>query len=715
MIKIRLYTEFSPKIVEMSRPPKICNGKAIMKFKILFFLCFFELLYCPELFAQDTINPKPVDELFKLDLDEFLNVVITPSKLPQAEGNVTQQVDVIHARDIETNISGNRNICEAISNLPGASVTVLSRNDANWGTYGGIGPKYSTYMLNGLPIDAFTDPMSLDLNIFDRIEVQRGPASVIYPNYLSQDFAGIQSPLTGTVNLILKGKIEKPKTSFQTSYGSYNTLNGQILHQNRIGQFNYFCGITYEMSDYTNYGTDGSWLNMQKDPEYKKTKIYAGLTLFLDKDERQKLTFFFQKTLHAGDAGRVYRGFDNNYNTLNAGYDVSFSDKLFLQSHIGMRSYDRTWQESNFGVIDTLKSDNGVTQLIIPVDISLTWKHGANNTLSAGADYQGAGYTTWTDPLVGYHILGSQASATQVGVYVQEEWLPVSGLSLRGGLRYTYVRNQIALVNGGPPDNSSMSWEKFLWSAGIRYSIGKKFAVYANGGSSFAPPGLKSISGTIPMIDFKVPGRNGQLPNSGLKPEMGTGIDLGAEAKFTPNLITGIRLFYIILQDAIVDNVVSQNPSQSQSINTRSASLGGEIEISHRIGNSLSWFANATYMVTNIKNDSNANQNDVEIPFAPNLVINCGLDYCAPFGLSIVPSFNYNAGFYDGTSKTDRLWYTPGVVLNAFISQRIVRGKSYQLECFVQVYNVTNNDYIIPWQFKNPGFSMMVGLKMTLN
>jgi hypothetical protein len=36
------------------------------------------------------------------------------------------------------------------------------------------------------------------------------------------------------------------------------------------------------------------------------------------------------------------------------------------------------------------------------------------------------------------------------------------------------------------------------------------------------------------------------------------------------------------------------------------------------------------------------------------------------------------------------------------------------LECFTQLYNVTNNDYVMPWQFKNPGISLMAGLKMTL-
>ncbi len=208
------------------------------------------IAHYPAIIAQDTINKVTVDQLFQLSLDDFLNVVITPCKFPQSENEVTQKVDLISSNELENTVFGNRNICEAIAKLPGVSISVLSRNDANWGTYGGIGPKYSTYMLQGIPIDAFIDPMSLDIQAIDRIEVQRGPASVIYPNYLSQDFAGNQSPLAGTVNLVLKEKIQQLSNTFQTSYGSYNTLNGQIFHANRHNQLNYFCGVTYEISDY---------------------------------------------------------------------------------------------------------------------------------------------------------------------------------------------------------------------------------------------------------------------------------------------------------------------------------------------------------------------------------------------------------------------------------------------------------------------------------
>lgn len=685
------------------------KNKTILLFLILGFIC------SNPVFSQDTIDIKPLDGLFKLSLDDFMEIVITPSKLPQSESNVTQKIDVIDANEIQTIVSGNRNICEIISKLPGASVSVLSRNDANWGTYGGIGPKYSTYMLQGLPVDAFMDPMSLDVNIISQVEVQRGQASVIYPNYLSQDFSGNQSPLAGTVNLILKTKIEEQKTIFQTSYGSYNTLNGQFYHQDRVDKLNYFMGTTYEMSDYINYGSKGSWLNMKKNPEYKKTKLYGGITLFMDSREKQKFTAFFQKTLHTGDAGRVYRGFDNQYGILNIGYDLRFNDKLHLQSHFGMRSYDRTWQESKFGNTDTLMSDNGVKQSIIPADISLSWIMCKTNSISIGADYQAATYETWADPLLGYQLYGNKASSRQYGLYLQDEWRPLTKILIRGGIRYSSTKNKVALVNNSPGHNDKDSWNKVLWSAGARYSVNKNFAIYANAGTSFAVQGFKSESGTILLGDYGVPGHNGQLPNPDLKPETGVAADAGIELKLPANIKVGLRVFNIILQDAIIDIVVCQNPSQSQSLNAETDSRGGEIEVSQRINSSFSWFINATYMITNIKNDSNQVQNDVEIPFAPNNVINAGLSYSTPFGLEFAPYLNYNGGFYDGTSKNDRKWFTPGIVLNTYISQRIAKGYQYKVDCFAQLYNVTNNDYMLPWQFMNTGFSGMYGIRVTFN
>ena len=641
-------------------------------------------------------------------------VVITASRQPESPGNVTQKIDVVSDSTIKALVLPNRNIAEAIQSQPGSSVNALSRNDANWGTYGGIGPKYSTYMLQGLPIDAFIDPMALDLSAIERIEVQRGPSSVLYSNYLSQDFAGNQSPLSGTVNLIVKERIENQQTQAVTSLGSYRTLNGQIYHQDKVKNLNYFAGASYEKSDYTNYGTPNSWLDMTKDPQYEKTKLYGGATLFFGENENQKVIVFANETHHVGDAGRIYRGYDNDYGMLNAGYSISLNDKINLQTHFGVRTYDRTWQESTTTLPDTLQSNNGVYQKIVPVDIVLNIQHGENNNLTVGADYQDAYYQTWSDPLKGYRTYGNVSRAKQAGIFSQEEYR-FSSMTIRAGLRYSFMENKIDLIDGGLPGLRSQDWNSFIWSMGLRYRLNDQISLYANGGNSFVPPGLKSVGGTINLSDRGVVGKNGQLPNPDLKPESGTGLDLGTDINLPSDVTVGLRGFTTIVQDAIIDNAVSSTPSQTQSINAgKSTSTGIEIEVSQHLNSAIRWFVNYTYLSTKIENSKNADQDGTNVPFAPDNIANLGVDITLLGDLQLHPSVNYGGTYYDSNSKSGRGSYMQGSVVNLTASKTLAKGSSYATELFIQLYNITDNRFVMPWGFQNPGFSASGGLRILL-
>lgn len=637
--------------------------------------------------------------------------IITSSKNPVTIGNTTQKIEVILNKDAEKIVLGNRNIADALKYLPGVSVSTLSRNDANWGTYGGIGPKYNTYMVNGLPVDAFIDGQSLSTQYLDRIEVQRGPASVLYPNYLSQDFAGNQSPLAGTVNLILKNNIKNPQTNASLSYGSFNTLNAHLYNQGSVANMGYFAGVDYEKSDYTNYGTQGSWLNMQKNPEYIKSKFFAGITWRPANDEKHLVSVFANHATHKGDAGRVYRGFDHAYDLVNAGYNFFVNEKITVKANAGYRSYDRTWQESNFGIIDTLKSNNGAVQKIIPVDVAVIVKHGFNNVLTTGVDYQHADYYTWSDPLRGYHSFGNKSNATQAGIYAQEE-VSIGKLIIRGGFRVNNTKNKIFLINGGAPGQPSQSWNSFIWNLGLKHHISPIVALYINAGNSFMTPGLKSVGGTIPLSKKGVVGYNGQLPNPDLKPESGFSLDGGIDLSLQNRLSIGLRLFHTEIKDAIIDIAVSQNPSQSQSINAgHSKAAGVELQFNQRLNDQFKWFANLTFVKTKIANKNDSDQDGANIPFSPEWVANAGFDVNLPFGISFSPYLNYNNGYYDSNSKSGRRLFKQGALLNAYASKCLVKQNKYGLDIFGQFYNITNNRFEMPWQFQDPGFSLMIGIK----
>ncbi len=652
--------------------------------------------------SSSAIAQEKLKDTIRLD-----EMVVTASKTLQAKGNITQKIEVVSNEDFTKLLSANRNICEVLQTQPGNSTSVLSRNDANWGTYGGIGSKYSTFMLNGLPVDAFVDPMTLDLSAFERIEVQRGPASVMYSNYLSQDFAGNQSPLAGTINLIPRERFENAATRISTSFGSYNTFNGQVYHQNKFERFHFYTGMNYEMSDYTDYGIENSWLNMKKNPEYKKTKLFGGVSWY-SKNDDHKFTLFFNKTMHNGDAGRVYRGFDHNYTTINSGYNVRINKNLSLQANIGYRDYDRSWQESQFNVIDSLVSNNGVIQHIVPADISVSYLHFGKHVLTTGVDYQAADYETWSDPLLGYKLYGNKSTAMQTGVYAQEE-LHFGKVIARAGIRFNYIKNRIILLNSEPSIKKIKEWYKLLWSGGIKYNISKLVSIYANTGNSFMTPGLKSIGGTIEAGDTI---NSGQVPNPDLTPESGIGIDLGADFSIPFGITLNVRGFAIFVDDAIIENVIRQSPSQSMSVNAgKTNSLGGELQIAHQVIKDLKWFANFTYLNTTIKNPYDADQDGARVPFSPDIIANLGISYDAPFGLSVTPVVNFNNGFYDSSSKSGRNYFRQGFTLNTNLSMDVYRKEQCKITCFVNLYNITNNKYEMPWQFRNTGFSLMGGIK----
>ena len=131
-------------------------------------------------------------------------IVISAEKIEQQQSKVTQKIDVITRNEIENQTLPNFNLAEIFLYTPGAFINTLSRNDANWGSYGGLGPKYNVYLLDGLPIDSFVDPMSLDEIYINRAEVHRGPASIMYSNYMTMDFAGNETPLAGISNFITR-------------------------------------------------------------------------------------------------------------------------------------------------------------------------------------------------------------------------------------------------------------------------------------------------------------------------------------------------------------------------------------------------------------------------------------------------------------------------------------------------------------------------------
>ena len=656
------------------------------------------------------------DEADEADVYEMGEMVITGSKLPQTPGNVTQKISIITADEMSSFVLGNGNLAEVLSYSPGNFANVLSRNDANWGSSGGLAHTYKGYMLDGLPIDSFVDLQSLDSWAFQRVEDQRGSASVLYPTYLAMDFAGNQSPLAGTANFILKERVGSTRTSASAYYGSYNTIGGRFFHQRAAGNLHLFFGGHHEDSDYTYYGTfddDGkrnSWLNMDDDPEYEKTKMYMRGTYFLN-DSGQRASLYAHRTWHTGDAGRINRDFGHIYTTLNAGYTNPISDKATLQAKVGYRDYVRRWEED--GIWEDpqsrqLRSEDGVDQSVIPTDLSLSIITREADVLTVGADYQLASYATSseTDSL----RTGNDATATALGFYAQEE-LRLNALILRAGARYNIISHDIDLLQGAPPNETSNSWNKVLYSAGARYNQSDDLSVFANIGTSFKAPSLKSVGGTVPPD-----GKGGHLPNPDIKPESGTSLDVGANFRPMEGVQIGVRGFNILIDDQIVQRVVpvaEDDPAQSQDINAgNTATNGVELEVTHRLDETVEWFANYTYTNAEVKEHLDENQVGAKINFVPKSAIGAGVHLTFSQGLRATVTLQSYSGIYQDINK-DAEPLDGYILVNARLEQRVRTQDGYDLNLYLEPYNITNQTFEMPWGFQDPGLSVNGGLMVS--
>ncbi len=663
---------------------------------------------------KDVKEKKVNLDLYELSLEELGKVVITSSKTPQFTTKITQKVDVITDRQINNSISSNRNLAELIRYLPGASVMVLSRNDANWGAYGGIGPKYCTYMINGLVMDGFIDPMSINKMAIQRIEIQRGPASILYPNYLSQDFAGNQSPLAGTINLILKDDINKPFTTIEFNYGSYNTYNVNAYHENNIGGLSIITGVNYEKSDYINYGSENSWLNMLKNPEYQKVKCFIKGSIYLDESKKHEITIFGNQTFHSGDVGRINRQFNNRYSLINFSYSGQIANTIKITAKSGIRVYNRRWQEDNYSstVNDiSLKEIDGVKQFIIPADVSISYLHFNNSNLTMGVDFQNAAYQTTAQPVNNNNGIMNDASASQIGAYLQEE-LQLDKFTLRGSGRFNHIGYDINKLSGQSPGTENQAWNVFLYSMGAKFRFIENWTIFSNAGNSFMSPALKSIGGTIHANDTV---NNGQLPNPNLKPESGLSFDFGIDGELPLDISLSIRAFFSTISDAIIDNVIRQIPSQTISVNAegKTKAYGIELGIKQIITDNIDWFINTTVTKSEIIDPNNPDQNGVEVPFVPAFVFNLGCQYRLPFDIEIIPTLHYASRIFDNNSKQSRNSFLTKELLNLLLNKNIAIIDKYKLSLTLKFYNITNNKFNMPWQFRDPGFSMTAGLGLS--
>ncbi len=213
------------------------------------------------LHTQEEEKDSRVEKLFKMSLQELMNVKIdTAGKTPERIGDIPASVVLITREDIET--YGYRTLTEILENIPGLfGIDDFGDTGSNFGVRGfwsGVANDNMIILVNGVHrVNDFLSNYSLNkilvpVEAIDRIEVIRGPMSVIYGNGA---FYGVINIYTndnsyGTVNMIeAVGGTYKTKKLFARAAGSE-------------GNFSYVFNAAVDDT----YGPDEPLSEMMEDP-----------------------------------------------------------------------------------------------------------------------------------------------------------------------------------------------------------------------------------------------------------------------------------------------------------------------------------------------------------------------------------------------------------------------------------------------------------------
>lgn len=194
----------------------------------------------------------PTEALVR-DSIQLGEIIVTGSRPAVNLNNLPMSVSVVSSKQIEGKFE--QSLLPVITEeVPGLFVTSrgimgygVSTGAAGGMTIRGIGGSPTAQML--MLIDGHPQYMGLmghpladsyQTLMADRVEVVRGPASVLYGS----------NAMGGVINIITKKQQQDGvRTGLRTMYGSYNTLSTELNNAVRSGKFNSYVSLSYNRSD----------------------------------------------------------------------------------------------------------------------------------------------------------------------------------------------------------------------------------------------------------------------------------------------------------------------------------------------------------------------------------------------------------------------------------------------------------------------------------
>jgi iron complex outermembrane receptor protein len=635
-------------------------------------------------------NKKTVDTALAMP-----EVIVTATRDRQEIRKTPANVTVITAADITK--TGATTVIEALDKLESIQFRTYSGNASqaliDMRGFGGDNPYGKTLiMLDGRRLNR-TDMASINwlqipVNTIERIEIVRGPGSVLYGD----------AAIGGTINIITKKGKGEPQFNISGLAGSYGLHNERLGVTGATGKWTYAVtgennfGSGYrERSQYSSQGgsfdfgySANDLLNVSLGGSFNKSdyQMPGALTRAqMEQDRRQyqpAIPLYFMKAHDNDDGSDKYTNISLGIKSFWGAWGQLEVNLLYGKKDLQMNMV--SWFSYNYS--DTQADTYGLTpKYILDKEI-----FGFPNKVVIGLDYYREPYKK--DIFSNRERTAKLSAADFIressGFYIRDEFRITKNLIFNAGFRLEQTNIKGSNIDSAAPANNfsnEKSYSANAYEAGLTWLWGQKSKVFTKYATVYRIPFIDEVAS---FSGF------GGVFLTDLEKEKGTSWEFGTEFYPINDLKIGLTFFRTDMEDE-VEYIYNPLTFTGRNRNTgKTRHNGAEASFSFLWPQYLKIYGNYTYHLATFEDGAD---NKKDMPLVPRQMVNAGLEIYLPFNLTLKPEIRYVADAFlsgDNDNNTEKLQsYT---LLNCYLYYKPTWAKA-ALTAFIGADNIADVKY----------------------
>lgn len=664
-------------------------------------------------FAQ---NNDVLDENFVLD-----EMVVSATRSEKKLLDTAASVSVITDKDLDK--MHINNLDEAFVKIPGVYVGRLSGigSTTSQTVMRGVNAANSVAVLvDGVQVnDSYNGSVTwsaIPVDMVKRVEVLRGPASVLYGG----------NALAGVINIITKD-VDKTSVNLKLSYGSNNTQNHSLYVAGKASDKLDF-NVNYEKKKTDGYITDPvlsskavfgaettttntgakRWIIGNKGKrQWDENTVGVGFKYHFDESKSLALDFTKNEYEYSYSAPTSYFGddiikkagtyFSTPGEKASNKYNMTYND-----SENGWKAvvgYSDQYKQHDTSISKATDSSKPNTRFSF--DLQKNQTISANNNAVFGLNYRKDEMDATVYKLADKFnsdskiAVDSMASGTNksFSAYVMDEHKFSERWTATAGLRYDKwsTDGRILLANKTEAINYDEStYDNWSPSLSVMYKPEADSSVYLSWGKAFEAPSLYR------MYSSSYSSNVYNIANPNLKPQKAETFELGYKKDLNNKSAIGVSVYDTKYKGLLYKNslgvVDGMNATCYQNAGEVEAK-GFELELNHNFDDKWSAFLNYTYQNPVIKKALKATEKDKYVTAIPKEVFRAGVTYSDDKWSGMLTG-EYISKRFSKTDNSDTVngvygSYDPYFIMNMDISYSF--NKNYTLTASVN--NILDRDF----------------------